>query len=214
MSAAVAIVNLALVRLRQKQLLPALDDTSTVGRSASLIYDSKRDLLLESYPWGFATGVEELSLAAGTAPPGWAYAYALPNECLYVRAVCDENGARYYARNLNAAYPELWTASGPYAVPFQIMRVAGEPRIVTDMPLAYAICTFQVENSEQFTPSFTDALAWNIAADLGPALNADDGVIETAQKWAIASLAIAKAQAGNQRQQDRPPESPTVSCRD
>jgi hypothetical protein len=212
-SADVDIVNLGLVRLRQKQLLAALDTTTATGRSALRVYANSRDLLLESYAWGFATSIEQLAVIGGDPPPGWAYGYTIPNECLYVRVVCDENGARYYARNPYAYYDQALT-SAPYAVPYQILRVGGEPVIVTDMSLAYAVCTMQVDNPEHFTASFSDALSWAVAADLGPSLGADDRIVDNAQKWAVATAAYAKAQSGNQRQQDRPPESPTVACRD
>ncbi len=204
----VVFVNLALTRLRVKQRLANLTDTE-IGRTAAEVYPEVRDRLLAAYNWGFARRTEALALASGAAPVGWAYQYALPTDCLIVRRVIDEGGSRYVGR---AFYPDDYNLMVPQ-YPWQIANTASGRVLVTDVESAYAIMTWRVKDTGQYSPGFRDALSWWLAAELAPGLNVDDDVSARVERWAPQAAAVAFAQDGNQMLGDPAPESPTVRVR-
>lgn len=87
--------NMALDLLDEEPILSAGVDDRTSVRFMRRAYATTRDAMLEMHPWKFAVG--RAAPAAGAEPAfGWAYSYALPNDCLRVlplTASGDPNGA-------------------------------------------------------------------------------------------------------------------------
>lgn len=77
------ILSAALVELGEDRIMSREQDSER-ARIVSALYDSARDALLEEHPWNFATARVSLARAAGSPCFGYAHAYALPPDCLYV----------------------------------------------------------------------------------------------------------------------------------
>ena len=73
----------------------ALSDNSKPARQCNLIFDDKRDYLLRSFEWKFAT--IRTNLAPLTAAPAfeWSYQFQLPSNCLKLLYVGDAYGYDY-----------------------------------------------------------------------------------------------------------------------
>lgn len=86
------IINRALAKIGD-QRITARTDNNNRARLMNTLYESIRDELLRECPWNFAT--ERDTLAADLAAPvyGWATAFAVPADLLYM--VSTENNSAY-----------------------------------------------------------------------------------------------------------------------
>jgi hypothetical protein len=162
MASAVVIANLALSHLGADATVASLDppDGSVEAEHCAQFFDVARDVLLEMHNWSFAT--TRVSLAAtSTTYSGWTYAYALPGDCLRVLTVFS-NG---------------YTDDEDGSTDFQIEADAnGNKVILSNEILASARFTRRVTDTTRFSPLFTDALTWLLAAYVaGPLLKGDTG---------------------------------------
>ena len=89
---AVDLVNMAL-RETGAGDIAVLDDTTPEGKMAGDIYTFKRDLLLRSHPWNFATARVRLNRLSASPNSEWAYAYEYPSDWVRTIAVADNDGA-------------------------------------------------------------------------------------------------------------------------
>ena len=91
----VTIVNMALGKIGQEPIT-AMTEGSAAANAATLVYDSCRRAVLESYPWSFATKAATLNRLDRTAAD-FLYVYALPSDCIHairVRNASVDGGAR------------------------------------------------------------------------------------------------------------------------
>jgi hypothetical protein len=81
---AVGICNDALIILGAETIQSLDQASSTEANLCNLRYEGVRDKVLESFPW--ACTLTRVALARSSAAPlfGYAYRYALPNDCLKV----------------------------------------------------------------------------------------------------------------------------------
>lgn len=84
----------ALALAESRGRFTSLEDGSQEAIEARLRYDARRRAVLEALDWGFARRrVVGQAVVAGAVPPGLPRAWALPPECLRIRAVyplgCD-----------------------------------------------------------------------------------------------------------------------------
>src|SRR5690242_389598 len=98
MSNAVKICNLALSNIGQSDSIASIDEASTAARMCKLWFDQSRDAVLQEFPWPFATKAIALAQLTGDPPPGWGFAYAYPNDCLFAQRVCTAAGIRALSR--------------------------------------------------------------------------------------------------------------------
>lgn len=84
MATKVSICNRALASLGVRNRIASMSEDSEPARKCNLILDSIIEEVLRAYPWNCAT--DRASLAQSSASPafGYAYKYALPNDCLRV----------------------------------------------------------------------------------------------------------------------------------
>lgn len=127
--------------------ITALSDTTRTARLCNDQYERARDQLLVSHPWNFAmTRVELTELA--DLPSGWdtqtefAYAFNLPNDCLRVWDIDDEN--------------EDWDVESGY------LLANYTPVIVRYIK--------KVTNTAIFSKNFEQVLALDVALKIGYAL--------------------------------------------
>lgn len=146
----VSIVNMALARLGQAAI-SSMDEGSASSNAASLVYDTCRRTVLQSYPWSFASRIASLALLA-EKPVDYKFAYQLPNDCLNVIRL---NSTRHFEG------PEghgRLDEAGAYVVRGNVLY--------TDSPSAIIEYVADVEDVTKFEPRFTEALVIRLASEL------------------------------------------------
>lgn len=152
MASKVDIWNMALSHIGHRANIADPDEASAEANHCRRFYPISLSIALERYSWGFAT--RRVALAEVDNPVDhWAYAYALPNQCIKARAVL---------------LPESTDDSKEQ--PFAIESAEDGSAIlycnVEDAVLKY---TTAVEDTNKFSPMFVTALSYDLAALLvGP----------------------------------------------
>ncbi len=139
-----------------------------------------RRAVLEMHAWGFATRGVTLTLQSETIR-GWRQAYAEPSKCLKVLAVLPPNAADDYSvAGVNQgvvqstdgtifSLPPGYNRYTPQAFRREVSHTTGVKLILTNQEEAHAICLFDVEDTDLFTPLFDIACAKFLASLLaGP----------------------------------------------
>lgn len=193
-----AVANVALLRVGQRQLLDSLDEPTAEAQACKALFSQARDATLEAAWWAFATRRQVLALLLQERT-GWTFVYALPAGCV---------AARY-----------LWAGvrNPPEAdrIPFTIEAADdGTSRVLlTDQPLAELVYTGPAPNPAVWSASFTDAVAWRLAADLVLALPVKPQLAANALTMAARSLAISQAVERAQGQADVEPDAEAIRAR-
>lgn len=101
MTSPIDICNNALAAVGSRSTIASLDEGSNEALQCRLQYESTRDTLLRSAPWGFARRVASgalLKTATGISPwdssqppPPWQYQYAYPSDCILFRYLIGQN---------------------------------------------------------------------------------------------------------------------------
>lgn len=217
MTAEVDIVNMALDRIGVDHTIESLDENNPRARAARRWYPHCRDAALSEAPWNWALRVVALAELVGTPPPGWSKQFRYPTDCLLLRDIVDEGGARwgltewvgslYYANSYLVGRPRY-----PYEVRGEDVADTGKI-ILVDLDAPYALYVRKVFDPNQFDVQFVDALAWRLAIELGGTLKAQ------AELRAQAASAYATARASawqrflREGRPDRVPESPSITAR-
>lgn len=183
-------------------------DGSKAGRVCRDWYAHARDHVIERGSFDFTRTIAVLALLPDTVP-GWAYAYQRPADCLFVEAVCDAAGARTWARALPLE-PRYGAVAPP---PFGMFKVGTATAICTDVANAYAVYRARVEDSGLYAPTFVEAVAWQLAADIAGPMEADAELMQYAAGMAERALALASMSSLNQSIDDQPPTSPSIRAR-
>ena len=191
----VGLCNMALSHLGQDTQISSISPTDGSRESGycATFYPIARQELIESSPWSFTT--TRVALAETTNPSVvWAYAYALPSECLKpVRVLTQGDFSSIFLRADRVdSYPgtsdDLFDEGN--SANFQI-----EGRVLfTQEPEAVLIYRKDVTDTGKFTPGFASALSMLLAAYLaGPIIRGREGA-GTAASWREqASLATKRA---------------------
>lgn len=144
-------------------------------------YPIARDSLLEMHAWGFATRRASLALLSASPPSSWKYAYAQPADALNLLSILAPNASDDYSAGL-AAYGSVTGVTnnslGTYTPqPFTSeVDSTGAAVIYTNQENAVLRYTALVTDPTQFSPLFTEALAWLLASKLaGPILKGETG---------------------------------------
>ncbi len=176
----VAICNLALQDLGRGLMITALDENSQAARSCRLRYPYARDACLRAYDWNFAAARASLPALAAAPAFGFAHAYQLPTDCLFVREVLGGD-----------AYP--WTVEGG--------------KLLTDMSAPLNVTYTRAEtNPALFDPLFAEALAARIAADVAVSLTESSGKAQALWQVYQAKLAEARRRDAQECGEGGPPD--------
>lgn len=145
----VSICNLALQDVGRGLAITAIDENSQAARACRLRYPFARDACLRAYDWNFAAA--RTSLPALATPPafGFANAYQLPGDCLFVRTVGEEDDCAWVLE------------SGT------LLTDEGAPLKIT--------YTRAVTNAAAFDPLFAETLAIRIASEIAGSLTESVG---------------------------------------
>ncbi len=189
MASDVGICNLALSRLGDAATVSSIDppEGSAQADLCATFFPIARDSLLEMHSWAFATRRADLSLLTAETE-AWAYAYAVPSNCLRVLAVQDRDASADYG--VDAGLSGLYVPQ-----PFSVEAMAsGAMAILTNQENAAARYTVRITDTSKFTPLFTDALAWLLASYLaGPVIKGMEGIKVGQSMAAMAQAVLSKA---------------------
>ena len=169
------ICNMAL-SIVSRQRIDSLEDTSEEAKACAIYYEHTRQRLLKMYNWGFARHMEKLALR-NQQIPGWDFCYGYPSDCLTVQLVFDEDNARQREMERQD---------------FQIVTLTGNDKVIaTDVPFAWAEYTFDVKNTESFSPEFLEALTRMLAANLAIPLTSNTELMNINMQLAQNAISIA-----------------------
>ena len=158
----VAICSLALQDIGRGLIITALDENSQAACACRLRYPFARDACLRAYDWNFAAA--RASLLALATPPafGYANAYQLPADCLFVREVGEDDDCCPWevesgtlitdrAAPLNIKYTRAVTSPAAFDPLFAetlAARVAAEVAVSLSESLGKAQALWQVYQSK------------------------------------------------------------------
>lgn len=160
-SSKVEIWNMALSRIGHSERIADPDEGSTASDLCMLIYDQCLDYVLEDFPWRFAKKRLALSTVAGTPPTAWAYQYAIPADCLRIRAFAN---------------PISRTPLAQEKIPFERATDGTTALIYTDLEDAELIYTCRITDVSKFDASFVSSLAYYLASEMAVPLRGAAGV--------------------------------------
>jgi hypothetical protein len=173
----VAVANMALLALGRGKFITSLTEDSQAARVIRHFLPYCRDAVLRAYPWNFAQRRASLP-ALETAPAfEYAYAYTLPNDCLWMHTVYGGDA-------------EAWKIEGG-----QILTNISAP-----LPVKY---TLRVTDLASADPLFVNALASRIASDCAVALTETVGKAEALWSIYMAKLREARAIDAQEGQPDQ-----------
>ena len=200
---------LGLRLLGQVANITNLGENSVYADTANSIYPTVRDALLEHHAWNFATTTVRLQRVEET-PVGWGTAYALPADCIRALHVapdpCPPPPKKPKKKKPVSDVPPKDPVQGPGRpvrpgmdvvmlppvnpvmienwdyMPWTVEMLGPHRVLLTEMPLPVLKYVRRVKNPDFFSPSFTYALAWHLAAALaGPVVKGDTGMTVSAK---------------------------------
>lgn len=135
------VCNQALMRIGGKRI-SAFDDTTVEARDCAAMYETLRDLVLESFPWTFAKNRATLKMATDTPDFGYSYYFTLPSDCLRPLKIDTQDLMEE---------PE-WVVEGDF--------------LLTDEEEVNLHYIKRVYDAQKYSPSFVNALSLLIASRL------------------------------------------------
>lgn len=182
----VDIVNMALAHIGDKATVTSISpsDGSVQADIAARVYAQVRDWLLERFAWKFArrrATLAELSTVMGS----WDHVYAEPNNCLRLLSVLPTG---YTSDDAGVEFDTETDDNG-------------QGLILTDAQNATVLYLARVTDPGKFTPGFTEALSWYLAASFaGPIIKGETGRQEAVRCLQIAAAAFESATGLSARQ--------------
>lgn len=221
------ICNKALARLGIKEFINDLSDDSNEAKVAALFYADERDSLLMQAAWPFATRRALLADIDPTQEPlrdGWLHVYAAPTdllEPLYIwpgGVTVLEASMGIINTPLQAPYPLQGVWQNPRAprpdqrIPFSIEAAKSSDGkvLLCDLDNAQLIYTSRLTDVSQFSPLFTDALAWHLASIMCMPLMVKPEIQSLCEKRAKEATELALARHFQGVQEDISPDSEMI----
>lgn len=181
----VAICNLALQDVGRGLTITALDENSQAARSCRLRYPFARDACLRAYDWNFAGSRASLPALAVAPSFGFANAFQLPSDCLFVRAVGEDDD--------NAWTIESGKLLTDLAGPLNIRYTRSETNVTV------------------FDALFVETLAARIASEVALSLTESHGKAQALWQVYQAKLAEARRRDAQESAEQRAGRSWTAS---
>lgn len=176
MASVVDICNLAVSRLGDDASISSIDppEGSPQAEHCARFWPIARDTLLQSHPWSFATSRSTLA-ALTPETDAWAYAYAMPSNCLLVLSV-QHYEAPDYGLNESTEYGiAMPSAYSPQPFAAEVFA-DGTPVILTNQEEAAARYIRRVMDPSRYSPMFVEAASWLLASYLaGPMIKGSEG---------------------------------------
>ncbi len=199
----VSIYNLALSHIGESAATVSPDEESEERAACEAFYPIAKNKLLELHDWSFASRTEVLAKLLLTETFGWRAGFALPNACLRLQFLRDGEFLRP-----NPYYPIDWD--------FEV-RTSGTKRILyTDCENPVAGFIASDTDESLFSPSFTDALSWLLAAYVaGQRIKGSEGAnyAKTCQQQYQMALSTAKTMDASMTRIHWPYKAPWMRAR-
>jgi hypothetical protein len=195
MTSDVQICNIALGRVGCQQFINSLDDPTTEAAICKKIYGFTLERVLQDFPWQFATRYVDLQDVGSPVSP-WGYRYRYPNDCLQARRIVPPG-------------------CGYTQVPFCVIAdsESNGKAILCDQEAAVLEYTAHITLTGLFSPAFSNALAWAIAAEIATPLSADPKYAQVANQTYVHTLAEAGALSFGESQQAPLPDGELIAAR-
>lgn len=221
-SSQVDIGNAALARIGQDVSVAVFGDrASKASVVLSRVWARVLDTVLGEHPWPFTVTAVAMALDTQAPFPGWAYRYALPDNCLTALAVCTESGARaMVAGGIMATWPwpDAPITGVPLMdsrVPFDVVYGSQQACVATDLDSAYLVYSARVTDVGRYPPLFVDALVCRLAMEIAPTLAGEMGLrmADSLQRNYEQALSKAIAHGMNAYRDTRDATTPAVASR-
>ena len=197
MASIVQICNIALSRIGQSQSIDSLTESSLAAGLCALHYPACVQQVLADGDWAFAESRVVLA-DIGSPPTNWEYRYAYPNDCLKARRI---------------AVPGMEIVPLAQRIPFKVVYSGSGKAIVANWPEAELIYTADVTDTSLFTPLFTSALAWRLAAELAMGMQARPENYQAAMRNYQMEVSNAQAVSYEESEEGDMPDSEFIRAR-
>jgi hypothetical protein len=163
MASQILMANMAIGNVGSQQFINSFEDRSSEARVCKQFFDIALDLVLQDFPWTFATKIIPLA-DLGTPVDPWLYRYQYPNDCLKLRRVFPQGGTIY-----------LGQVSKNKGIPHRVIAddVAKVKAILCDAQGAYAEYTFRNVMTGMYSAAFVAAFGLKLATYICTPLSAD-----------------------------------------
>ena len=170
------ICNMALSHIAVGGII-SMDESSEAAKQCKIHYEHTRRRMLGMYNWNFAARETKLALLDETVP-GFAYAYAYPEECLKIYYVYEEGMAPY-----KEEHPR----------DYRIAAITGVRRaVITDVGKAWCSYTADIKTPDMMSEEFIDGFSHLLASNFAMALTGNANLMQTNLQLAQMSVAQAK----------------------
>jgi hypothetical protein len=209
MASVVQICNMALSHIGSEARVSSISppDGSVEAGYCADFYDMARTELLEPGNWAFA--LNRVLLAQTTnLSNAWAYAYVKPSDCQRPLRVLRPNvTVTVFTQDIVSAHTDDRDSAA--------FDVEGDV-VFTNEPDAVLVYTRDVSDTNKFTPSFTSALSFLLAAYLaGPVIKGNEGarVGDAMRQRAFNAAELSAAASANASSAETTPQSTIVAIR-
>lgn len=200
----VAVCNMALGHLGHSG--PFITDFETdrtyAGELCSIYWEDARDVTLVEYEWPFATARKALARLANETRDEWRYAYALPEDCLE-------------PRRIRIAGDHRRTIPAEDRIPFDVEKMSeSEGQILLcDVADPILVYTARMEQVDKYPPKFALACSYKVAELIAIPLTGKKSDKDAMRQAFAIETTQAEGQAMRARQEDQPPETPSIRAR-
>jgi hypothetical protein len=194
MTSAVKICNMALSHIGSEARVSSIDppDGSYEAGVCDNFYDQARTEMLETGNWRFALRRAELAELADNPSDLWAYAYALPSDCLAPKRVLRPGSPITVFTQDTVQFDANDDSSANFTVE--------GTTLFSNEPEAVLIYVVDVTDTGRFSPSFRGALSYLLGSYLaGPIVKGMEGARlgDALRERAMAAARVSAAASAN-----------------
>ena len=183
--------------------IESIEADEPIAVQCRIWYDVCRRQVLEAFDWGFARRRQEMALHGDTISTSsndplagvWGFRYQYPADALVLRKIQNPN-----------APPDDTT---PFAV--ETSLDGQEKTVLTNIPEAVAVYTFDLQDTGMFSSLFIRALSHLIASSIGFSIEGKQKI--TQQQGQAYQLTLLGATASNANESADPPPREAESIR-
>lgn len=200
MASSTQIANMALRHLGNAKQIATLTENSEEATACNAFYDIALEDTLREFAWPFATKIASLGLITEDPNDEWQYEYSVPSDCLCFRRVLS--GTRNDSRQSRS--------------PYRIVYGDASTSIYSNVEDAEGEYTVYVDDTGRFSPDFTLALSYKLAALIAPAVTGGDPfkLGERALKMWDYQISKAASKAFNEEQAEEDPQAEFIRARE
>jgi len=175
MSTDIDICNLALSHIGDSAVVTSITgaDSSIQATQCARFYPIARDQVLERYAWRFSVKHADLLAASVTLPDSWAYAYALPDNCVSILNILHDTTP------YGTQYPDV--PVGPQRVPFSVdMDSTTQVLFCNQTPVTLQYCE-KITDATKYPASVVTSISLLLATYLAGPMSKGKAALQMAQ---------------------------------